>query len=69
MGWRRGFRQSDEFSTMRRAVRRPVQVAGAADAGAQTAKSRWLDAQPVASWNKPGGAAGPVLTPPTTQPI
>ena len=28
----------------------------AADAGAETAKSRWLDAQPVANWNKAGGA-------------
>ena len=25
-------------------------------AGAETAASRWLDAKPVANWNKPGGA-------------
>jgi hypothetical protein len=33
-----------------------VLAAAAPAADAQTAASRWLDAKPVANWNKPGGA-------------
>lgn len=31
-------------------------LGSAVPAAAQTAQSRWLDAKPVANWNKPGGA-------------